>query len=185
MASEEDKTFRDEMSDVVPLKGEKRVDLRRTKRSNKDSSATRRRQAAVQGIEPDRNSLTEGDMAPINASAVLQFQRPGIQNNVFRKLKQGRYEIEADIDLHRMTVAIARQAVFDGIEQCSQQGLRSIIIVHGKGQGSSTKEGGSTLKACVDRWLRDLGSVQAFHSAQPKHGGTGAVYVLLRNERGQ
>ncbi|MGB0189025.1 MAG: Smr/MutS family protein, partial [Aequoribacter sp.] len=27
---------------------------------------------------------------------------------------------------------------------------------------------------------RELDAVQAFHSAQPQHGGTGAVYILLR-----
>ena len=34
--------------------------------------------------------------------------------------------------------------------------------------------------ANTDRWLRELDVVQAFNSAQPQHGGTGAVYVLLR-----
>ena len=38
----------------------------------------------------------------------------------------------------------------------------------------------SILKGCTDYWLRELDTVQAFHSAQPRHGGTGAVYVLLR-----
>jgi DNA-nicking Smr family endonuclease len=35
------------------------------------------------------------------------------------------------------------------------------------------------LKGFVNQWLRDLDPVQAFHSARPEHGGTGAVYVLL------
>jgi hypothetical protein len=36
------------------------------------------------------------------------------------------------------------------------------------------------LKGYVQHWLQELEEVQAFHSAQPVHGGTGAVYVLLR-----
>ena len=35
-------------------------------------------------------------------------------------------------------------------------------------------------KGCVNTWLQQLDAVQAFHSAQPRHGGTGSVYVLLR-----
>ena len=31
----------------------------------------------------------------------------------------------------------------------------------------------------MNRWLQELEPVQAFHSAQPAQGGTGAVYVLL------
>ena len=42
------------------------------------------------------------------------------------------------------------------------------------------QEQSAQLKGCVNHWLRELDPVQAFHSAQPHHGGTGAVYVLLR-----
>ena len=53
-------------------------------------------------------------------------------------------------------------------------------IVHGKGDSRTERERASILKGCTDHWLRQLEVVQAFHSAQPRHGGTGAVYVLLR-----
>jgi DNA-nicking Smr family endonuclease len=32
----------------------------------------------------------------------------------------------------------------------------------------------------VNRWLRAVDNVLAFHSAQAKDGGSGAVYVLLK-----
>ena len=41
------------------------------------------------------------------------------------------------------------------------------------------------LKGYVNHWLKELDAVQAFHSAQPQHGGTGAVYVLLRKNAEQ
>jgi len=55
-----------------------------------------------------------------------------------------------------------------------------VLVIHGKGAGKAEQERSSILKGCVDRWLRELEIVQAFHSAQPQHGGTGAAYVLLR-----
>ena len=48
------------------------------------------------------------------------------------------------------------------------------------GKGLRTAEGGSVLKALVDRMLRQRGDVLAFASAPPAQGGTGATLVLLR-----
>ena len=79
-----------------------------------------------------------------------------------------------------MTAEIARNEIFEFIEECYQYGLRSVLIVHGKGESKADSTRGSILKGCVDKWLRDLKTVLAFHSAQPRDGGTGAVYVLLR-----
>jgi DNA-nicking Smr family endonuclease len=180
MAGDEDKVFSDEMADVVPLKRAPRVALRSAGRSERDSSRELRRQAAVAGPQRDRNTLTEGDITPLDAWYVLEFKRPGVQNGVFRRLKQGRYESEARLDLHRMTAARARRELFEFMEESFALGLRTVLVIHGKGQTSAERERSSILKGCADRWLRELDIVQAFHSAQPRHGGTGAVYVLLR-----
>ncbi len=125
-------------------------------------------------------SLPSMAIAPLDAWFVLEFKRPGVQNGVFRKLKQGRYETQSRLDLHRMTVEVARREIFDFIEESQQLGLRSVLVIHGKGASNADRERSSILKGCVDQWLRELEIVQAFHSAQPQHGGTGAVYVLLR-----
>jgi len=181
MTSDEESGFLDEMADVVPLKREPRVAVRGGKGpGSRDSSLDHRRQAAVQDRERDRNTLTADGFTPLDAWFVLEFKRPGVQNGVFRKLKQGRYEAEARLDLHRMTAAIARREIFEFVEESHTLGLRSVLVIHGKGESKAEKERSSILKGCVDHWLRELDIVQAFHSAQPRHGGTGAVYVLLR-----
>ena len=51
-------------------------------------------------------------------------------------------------------------------------------IIHGKGNRSDDR--GPVLKVKVNNWLRQHDRVQAFHSARPVDGGTGAVYVLLK-----
>jgi len=180
MAGDDDKVFLDEMADVVPLKRAPRVAVRGKAQAERDSSQELRRQAAVQDPARDRNTLTEGGIAPLDAWYVLEFKRPGVQNGVFRRLKQGRYESEARLDLHRLTAADARKELFEFIEESHTLGLRTVMVIHGKGQTSAERERSSILKGCTDHWLRELDIVQAFHSAQPQHGGTGAVYVLLR-----
>lgn len=181
MNDDEESLFYDEMSDVTPLNREQRV-RRGSKGSERDSSLDHRRKAAVVESGSDGNILTEDGIGvqPLDPWYVLEFKRPGVQNGVFRKLRQGRYEAEARLDLHRMTAAIARRELFEFVRDSYQLGIRSVMIVHGKGESRAERERSSILKGCTDHWLRQLDVVQAFHSAQPRHGGTGAVYVLLR-----
>lgn len=181
MSDDEQRLFLDEMSDVVPLKRQERVRAD-TRVQAPDPSLALRREAAVSDSHDDGNFLVEDGLAitPLDPWYVLDFKRPGVQNGVFRKLKQGRYEAEARLDLHRMTTAVARRELFDFIQESVRLGIRSVTIVHGKGESRAEREHSSILKGCTDHWLRQLDEVQAFHSAQPRHGGTGAVYVLLR-----
>lgn len=169
--------FLSEMAGVQPIKAPERVRLRRD--SGRDIAAHRRRAAAQMSPGRDANPLVDDGVVPLDPWYVLEFKRPGIQNGVYRKLKQGRYPADARLDLHRMSVKRARVELFDFINECHALGLRSVMVVHGKGERSPNREAIGILKGFVDRWLRDLPAVQAFHSAQPAQGGTGAVYVLL------
>jgi len=181
MSEDQESLFREEMTGVAPLRRESRVDRASTSgQRDGDASLDHRRQAAVQDQDKDRNSLTSTRVTPRDAYYVLDFKRPGVQNGVYRKLKQGRYEALARLDLHRMSVERARREIFEFIEESHALGLRSVMVIHGKGETSVERERSSILKGGVDHWLRELSTVQAFHSAQPQHGGTGAVYVLLK-----
>lgn len=79
----------------------------------------------------------------------------------------------------------AREEVFAFIRDASELGLRNLLIVHGKGQSGGPSDRKAVLKGYVNHWLRELDAVQAFHSAQPAHGGTGSVYVLLKKSSDQ
>ena len=59
--------------------------------------------------------------------------------------------------------------------------MRCVRIIHGK--GSRSEEGQPVLKHKVNYWLRCRDEVLAFTSATGRDGGTGALYVLLRNPR--
>ena len=180
MADDDKTLFHQEMVDVVPLKRERRVALGGGSVDDRDSSLAERRQAAVAAPEADRNILNDREAEPLDPWYVLEFKRPGVQNGVYRKLRQGRYDQEARLDMHRMTVRVARRELFDFVEQCFELGVRSALLIHGKGERKAERERSAVLKGHVDVWLREMPVVQAFHSAQPRHGGTGAVYLLLR-----
>lgn len=173
----DDDLFSREMSGVKPLKREPRAVIRRSS-AVADTEAQR---AAALGLGSKRdNALVDEGIEPLDAWYVLEFKRSGIQHGVYRKLRMGRYEVEARLDLHRMTVKQARDEVADFIAESLRLGLRTLLILHGKGERKPDRERTAVLKGYVNRWLQDIDAVQAFHSAQPVHGGTGAVYVMLR-----
>ena len=172
-----DDDFLREMADVTPLRSEERVRPARDTRC--DAALDARREAALVEHGRDSNPLADEGAQPLDPWYVLAFKRPGIQHGVYRKLKQGRYPAEARLDLHRMSVRRARREIYAFLGECHELGLRSVLIVHGKGERSPHVEAGGVLKGFVNRWLRELHPVQAFHSAPPARGGTGAVYVLL------
>ncbi|MEJ2060149.1 MAG: Smr/MutS family protein [Gammaproteobacteria bacterium] len=108
----------------------------------------------------------------------LHFCRPGIQHSVYRKLRQGQFRLEAELDLHGLTADEARRILVEFLLDARAQRLRHVRIIHGKGLRSDQR--GPVLKARVNKWLRQREDVLAFTSARPVDGGTGAVYVLLK-----
>ena len=181
MNDDEEFLFQQEMAGVAPLQHEARV---LPKRGPNATSAAARRQAAV-AETGDPNFLQVEDLPKLDPWYVLSFKRPGVQNGVFRKLKQGRYAAEALLNLHRRSVTASRKELYEFVMQAQELGLRSVQIVHGKGQNSREQEQASIIKGCVNHWLQQFDEVLAFHSATVQQGGTGAVFVLLRKSEEQ
>lgn len=115
----------------------------------------------------------------VNQTTELFFARKGLQERVCRKLRRGQFTIDARLDLHGMTEHEAQIAVHYFMAKCHRYDQRHLLVIHGKGKSSENKQ--SVLKNGVNRWLREDKKVLAFCSAQPKDGGTGAVYVLLKS----
>ncbi|EIJ42136.1 hypothetical protein BegalDRAFT_1237 [Beggiatoa alba B18LD] len=119
------------------------------------------------------------DPAELETGEELLFLRAGIQQSLFRRLRRGQLSVETELDLHGMTVPIAREAIAEFLRYCQSRNIRCVRIIHGKGYGSWQKQ--PILKVKVNHWLRQRDEVLAFCSARPVDGGTGAVYVLLKH----
>jgi DNA-nicking Smr family endonuclease len=113
----------------------------------------------------------------------LFFARSGLQHSVLRKLRRGQYAVAAELDLHGLTAAAAREQLTAFLIACRQRDLRCVRIIHGKGNGSVQRR--PVLKGKVNHWLQQRDEVLAFCSARPVDGGTGAVYVLLKRAPGK
>lgn len=176
MSDADDKLFREELAGVAPLDAPARVPLNRSPVSELAVSA--RRAAAVQELDVERNFLGLDYVDMLDPYYPLDFKRPGVQHGVYRRLKQGKYPMDARLDLHRMTVEVARDELFQFIRDALRYDLRNVLLVPGRGSHSNSQE--AILKSYVNKWLPEFEEVQAFCSAVPAHGGTGAVYVMLK-----
>ena len=166
-----DALFREAMRGVKPLDKTRPAPA---KPAPKARAMSRRQdeQAAL------RESLaTPPEDSDIETGEEMSFRRPSLPERDFRKLRRGQFSMREELDLHGLTVEEARLQLIDFMEECLQFGYRHVIIIHGKGFRSQSKP---VIKPMVNRWLRQADEVLAFCSAQPKDGGTGAVYVLLR-----
>jgi DNA-nicking Smr family endonuclease len=96
---------------------------------------------------------------------------------VLKKLRRGQYRVQAELDLHGLTVAEAKSALRDFLAHALAEHTRCVRIIHGKGLRSGPR--GPVLKHAVGGVLRRVAAVLAVVSARDVDGGTGAVYVLL------
>jgi DNA-nicking Smr family endonuclease len=127
----------------------------------------------------ERAALAEMADGPLpDIGEELSYRGPGLQDSVFKKLRRGSFHMNAELDLHGMRSDEAKLAVVQFLASAKDRGWRGVRIIPGKGLRS--KGDAPVLKQRLDGWLRQRKEVLAFCSARPEHGGTGAVYVLLR-----
>jgi DNA-nicking Smr family endonuclease len=134
---------------------------------------------ALPAARPERRaSLTQAR----RPSAALDPHRPvGLDRRTWLRLKRGQVSIEQTLDLHGRTQDEAHRALGHFLASARAAGCRCVLVVTGKGL-----ESGGTLRHMVPRWLNEGATrehVVAFCPAQARHGGTGALYVLLRRRR--
>ena len=130
-------------------------------------------------VSSDESSFFDGgdprDL--VQADDFIEYKSNGVAHKTLRKLSKGQYNVEAVLDLHRKTIEEARSAVNRFLHECLKQKIKSALIVHGKGKPGTSP----VLKNQLNYWLRQAEPVLAFCSAAPRHGGKGAVYILLKS----
>lgn len=116
----------------------------------------------------------------VGSEETLNFRRSGIQQRLFSRLRNGQLQIEAELDLHGMTISVAHEALAKFLHDCQHYKIRCARVIHGKGWGSKQRQ--PVLKSKLNGWLQQTDDVLAFCSAPIEDGGTGAVYVLLKRQ---
>ena len=134
-------------------------------RETKGAEASRPRQVVTKDAAPQ---LSHGTSS-------------GLDKRQGERLRKGRLPIEARLDLHGLHLGPAQRRLERFLADAQGQGKRCVLVITGKGRG----EGGA-LRREVPSWLNrpDVRAmVVSFTYAQPKDGGEGALYILLKRKR--
>ncbi|KJK03695.1 DNA mismatch repair protein MutS [Pseudomonas sp. 21] len=124
------------------------------------------------------DGLSDQFVIDVGPEDELYWARDGVQEGQIRKLKAGQIAFEGSLDLHGMKIETARETLWDFIAEATKFEIRCVRVTHGK---AARVDGRSPMvKSHVNTWLRQHPQVLGFTSCLPRHGGTGAIYVMLR-----
>lgn len=172
-----DDDFAKAVADVRPLKAQRRTTQART------PAAPIPRQRDLD----ERAALLESIARPVTPDEALEsgeelvYLREGVPRQSLRRLRQGHWVVQANLDLHGMNRLEAADQVALFLREALRRGLRCVRIVHGKGLGSINRE--PVLKNKLRGWLANRDAVLAYSQAPLHEGGSGAVLVLLNTKR--
>jgi len=134
---------------------------------------------------------------PVRKATALRTQTaiPEVDRRKARRIAAGVIEIEARLDLHGMTQSAAHGRLIGFLQSAVARGLRTVLVITGKGgsrqpspTGTAWWEADDTgiLRRSVPRWLAEppiRGLVIGCQPASPRHGGDGALYILLKRRK--
>ena len=126
--------------------------------------------------------------APAPAPAPPKRTAPGttLDASWDRRLARGAVSPDATLDLHGHKLATAYDLLDRRLEQAVADGARLLLLVTGKPPGAERPVKRGAIRAAVGDWLaasRHAGDIAAVRGAHPRHGGSGALYIVLRRKR--
>ncbi len=159
--------------------------------------------ASVTPLHPDTASLAAAPVAapepvpvsprPVRATPpprqTVSAPKPGetLDGSWDRRLSRGLVQPDATVDLHGHNLATAYDLLDRRLEQGIADGARLLLLITGKPPSEARKPSGrGAIRAAVGDWLgasRHAGSIAAVRGAHPRHGGSGALYIILRRKR--
>lgn len=170
ISDDDKKLFRDNMRSVTPLKHKK----------------IHPREQITMSVHPRKQEVLEPSMTTrylsnyyteeVGAETMVSYNVPGIPKKRLGELKRGEIRWQARLDLHGLTIPQAQDKLCQFVINKYHLKNRCVLIIHGKGGAAGEAP---ILKNHTVHWLKQLPEVLAFHSALPRDGGNGALYLLL------
>jgi DNA-nicking Smr family endonuclease len=178
--TDDETILRRALEGVRPLNGDRRVRTPVEPRTthtivNEDAEVIAQLSDLVSGQLPF--DITESD-------EYVEGYRVGLDPRLVSELRRGKFAVQAHFDMHGLIQSDAKEALKEFIIASVRKGLRTVLVVHGRGLRSPG--GHSILKHASAGWLSHGaigGHVLAFTTARPADGGAGATYVLLKREK--
>lgn len=143
--------------------------------------------AAEPELEPASASASVPRARPVPAAPPAR-KPPGetLDGSWDRRLSRGLVSPDSMLDLHGHNLATAYDLLDRRLGQAIDSGARLMLLVTGKPPGPERPAKRGAIRAAVGDWLhasRHSGRIAAVRNAHPRHGGTGALYIVLRRPR--
>ncbi len=143
---------------------------------------------AVQGAEQEPAPAPPKPPPAQLAPSPVRKSAPGttLDAGWDRRLARGLVAPDASLDLHGHNLARAHALLDDRLEQAIASGARLLLLITGKPRGAGEEKRGA-IRAAIGDWLaasRHAADIAAVRPAHPRHGGAGALYIVLRRKRG-
>jgi DNA-nicking Smr family endonuclease len=113
-----------------------------------------------------------------------------LDGNWDRRFATGRVAPDRTIDLHGCSAAQAHARLDMAIDRAVADGARVLLIVTGRAPSTGASRIDLPLRgiirASIGDWLavsRHAARIAAVRAAHPRHGGAGALYLVLRAKR--
>ncbi len=125
--------------------------------------------------------------APLKSSKAIESEiAPGHLDATWdRRIHKGAIVPDISVDLHGQGLATAHARLDRTLEQAIHQRLRVVLLVtgHARAHDRASGEGRGAIAAVVRDWLavsRHAAAISAVRPAHPRHGGAGALYIVLK-----
>ena len=104
-----------------------------------------------------------------------------------KRLARGLVQPDTTVDLHGHNLATAYDLLDRRLDLAVASGARVLLLITGKPPNDDRRPvGRGAIRAAIGDWLaasRHAGDIAAVRNAHPRHGGSGALYIVLRRKR--
>ncbi|MEG3180637.1 Smr/MutS family protein [Sphingomonas sp. LT1P40] len=105
-----------------------------------------------------------------------------------RRLSRGLVAPDSSIDLHGHNLTSAHALLDHGLDAAIRRGDRLLLLITGNPPRAESERphARGAIRAAVGDWIgasRHAGQIAAVRNAHPRHGGKGALYIVLRRQR--
>lgn len=158
----------------------KRLHRKDDKHHAKRSSPPKEHQPKPIKSEPIGRIYLETLKPPITP---ITSHPPQLDSSLQKRFSQGDVPIDGRIDLHGLNLEQAYQRFMKFIAHHIEQKSRCLLVITGKG---NARTGSGIIRKHLPDWCHNpqiKPYILQMTAAQPKHGGDGASYILLKRVR--
>ena len=151
----------------------------------------------VESVRPLHGTLATAE--PVEAKAPRPAFKPGapaapakkatpgttLDAGWDKRLSRGLVQPDRMLDLHGHNLATAHDRLDRMLARAMGEGARVLLLITGQPPADASGKRGR-IRAAVGDWLavsRHAADIAAVRGAHPRHGGAGALYIVLRRRR--